>query len=304
MLSSNYEVVIVGAGAAGLSAALTLTRARRRVLVIDSGSYRNRMATHAHGFLTRDGVSPREFLEIGRQEILRYGGEIVSGTVSSLEVQGDTEVSPNLIVKCDDQLIPARALLVATGLTDELPNIPGVSALWGNVVLHCSYCHGAELNPSDDVIVIGGSNVPFILKQARLLCQWVSKVTLVTCGMKLDADTRLDLSNRGIDIIDDYVEKVDTTPLGKCLVKNRSGRILTVAAAFVGPIFKPNDSLLRVAGCDVDSSDWIKVDRHGKTTVAQIWAAGNVVSSPAQMINAAAEGATAAININDTLIGA
>jgi len=297
------EVVIIGAGAAGLSAGLTLARARRRVLIIDSGLPRNRFAEHSHGYLTRDGMSPQQLLESGRGEVESYGGQIVSGTVQSIDVSERTPSIGSLTLTTGSHVVRPRAVLVATGITDILPSIPGVAEGWGRTVHHCSYCHGAQLDPAQEVVVLGGDNKRFVLKQTKLLRHWVSTVSLVTCGMDLTETEWSDLRQRGIDVLEQSVHHVADNEEGGCTVTLDNGDSKGSGAVFVGPIFKPNDLLLRGAGCAVDGDDWIQVDQHGRTSVPGIWAAGNVISSPDQIVNAAAAGATAAININDTLLG-
>lgn len=297
------EVVIIGAGAAGLSAGLTLARARRRVLIIDGGLPRNRFAEHSHGYLTRDGMSPQQLLESGRGEVESYGGQIVSGTVQSIDVSERTPSIGSLTLTTGSHVVRPRAVLVATGITDILPSIPGVAEGWGRTVHHCSYCHGAQLDPAQEVVVLGGDNKRFVLKQAKLLRHWVSTVSLVTCGMDLTETEWSDLRQRGIDVLEQSVHHVADNEEGGCTVTLDNGDSKGSGAVFVGPIFKPNDLLLRGAGCAVDGDDWIQVDQHGRTSVPGIWAAGNVISSPDQIVNAAAAGATAAININDTLLG-
>ena len=296
------EVVIIGAGAAGLSAGLTLARARRRVLIIDGGLPRNRSAEHSHGYLTRDGISPQQLTESGRGEVESYGGKVVSGTVQSIDVSESTPGVGTLTLTTDTQVVRPRSVLVATGITDILPSIPGVAEGWGRTVHHCSYCHGAQLDPAQEVVVLGGDNRRFVLKQTKLLRHWVSTVTLITCGMDLTQVEQDDLRQRGIDVLEQSVHHVTDNEEGGCTVTLDNEDSKGAGAVFVGPIFKPHDQLLRGAGCAVTADDWIQVDQHGRTSVPGIWAAGNVVTSSAQIVNAAAAGATAAININDTLL--
>ena len=139
---TQYDVAIIGGGAAGLSAALVLARARRNVLVIDAGAPRNGPATHMHGYLSRDGMPPAELLAAGRHEVRSYGGEIVDGTVTDLVPDG---TSGFWALLADGRRISARRLMVTTGLSDELPDIPGLRDRWARDVLHCPYCHGHEV---------------------------------------------------------------------------------------------------------------------------------------------------------------
>src|SRR4051812_22172856 len=139
---NDVDVVVVGGGAAGLSAALVLGRARRSVLLIDAGSPRNAPAAHMHGFLSRDGFPPAELLAVARSEVTGYGAQVVTGTVRDVELIGATGFSLSL---SEGQHVTARRLLVASGLRDELPNISGLADRWARDVLHCPYCHGYEV---------------------------------------------------------------------------------------------------------------------------------------------------------------
>ena len=150
---SQYDAVVIGGGAAGLSAALVLSRACREVLVVDAGEPRNAPATHLHGYLSRDGVPPAELLATGMDEVKRYGGDVVAGTVTDLVPDGR---SAFWVLLAGGQRISARRLLVATGMRDELPDIPGLRARWARDVLHCPYCHGHEVRDRQ-LGVVGGT---------------------------------------------------------------------------------------------------------------------------------------------------
>src|SRR4051812_28883861 len=149
---NEYDVAVIGGGAAGLSAALVLTRARRRVVVIDAGQPRNAPAAHLQGFLSRDGMSPADLLARGREEVAGYGGQLVGGTVTAVR-PGDRGFQVTL---ADGSVLEARRLLVTTGLRDALPDIPGVRERWGRDLLHCPYCHGYEVR-DQRLGVLGGS---------------------------------------------------------------------------------------------------------------------------------------------------
>src|SRR3954465_9053055 len=142
MSQSPYDVAVVGGGAAGLSAALVLSRARRRVLVVDAGEPRNAPAAHLHGYLSRDGFPPSRLLACGREEVSRYGDVIVEDRVTELLPRGRGVFG---VVLSGGQRVSARRVLVTTGLRDALPGIPGLRERWARDVLHCPYCHGAEV---------------------------------------------------------------------------------------------------------------------------------------------------------------
>lgn len=296
---TEYDVVIVGGGAAGLSAALVLSRARRTVLVIDSRSPRNAKATHLHGFLTRDGMGTSEFLEIGRREVLGYGAQIERRRVQSISVDPSGVA---FTARCDDGIaVSARSVLVATGLRDELPTVPGVKELWGRSVLHCPYCHGHEVR-DQPIGVLGGDNRPFSIHQASLVRQWSENVVFFPNGIRLDPQERRRLLARGVYIAEGSVQRVDDSEGDGLTVVLDDGRTVQRAALFVGPQFVPQNQLLIEVGAATDESGWIVTDAVGGTSVAGVWAAGNVSSSPAQIVDATSAGSRAAIAINHHLL--
>lgn len=160
----EYDVVVVGGGAAGLSAAMVLARARRRVAVVDGGEPRNAPAEHVHGFLSRDATSPAHLLEAGRGEVVGYGGEVIEGQVRGIKHGREHGFVVRL---ADGRALTTRGVLVTTGLRDELPEVPGVRERWGNDVLHCPYCHGYEVRDAP-IGVLGGHVRELSLHQALL----------------------------------------------------------------------------------------------------------------------------------------
>src|SRR5690348_15863599 len=162
MESESYDVVVVGGGGAGLSAALVLGRARRRVAVIDNGTRRNAPAAHKHDYLSRDGMSPADLLAKGRAEAAAYGVEFVTGSVLSVEAGFSVALG-------DGTALEARQLLIATGAKDEFPAIPGLRERWGKEFLHCPYCHGWEVQ--DQPLGVLGTSSDSV-EHAHLIRQW------------------------------------------------------------------------------------------------------------------------------------
>lgn len=298
MTTTDADVVIVGGGAAGLSAALMLSRSRRSVTVLDAGTPRNRPSEHLHGYLGHDGTSPENLLNTGRTEAASYGASIHTGTVR------DIRASPDLsgqIVTWDRGTIRCKAVVVATGLSDQLPDVPGLAEGWGRWAFHCPYCHGYEIQQSP-VAVIGGGNHAFSLKQAGLLTQLSDEVVFYLNGMQLTAHEGHRLAELGVEVIDTRVHEVSRHIGGRVMLRLDGLQESCFDTVFVGPTFTPNDHLLRASGCDLNGDGTIAVDDSGRTSKSGLWAAGNVVSSPAQLINSAAAGAAAAISINDALV--
>ncbi len=192
-----YDVVVVGGGAAGLSGSLMLGRVRRSVLVVDAGEPRNAPASGVHGFLTRDGTNPRELLEAGRAEVRRYGARVLEGRVTSaFPVEGG-----GFAVELEDgRRVGARRQLVATGLIDELPDVPGVRERWGRDVLHCPYCHGWEVRDQAIGVLARG---PLSVHQALLFRQLSADVTFFSHTMPPPSDEQAErLAARGISVVE------------------------------------------------------------------------------------------------------
>ena len=286
------DVVVVGGGAAGLSAALVLVRARRMVVVVDAGAPRNAPAAHMHGFLSRDGMPPRELLAAGRAEVAGYGGSLIDDTVVGVE--------PGFHVRlAGGSSLGARRVLVATGLRDELPDIPGVRERWGRDLLHCPYCHGYEVR-DQPLGVLGGS--PEAVQHALLVRQWSPDVVLFPHTGTLVPEQREQLQARGIQIADGTVARLVVGNDQLQGVELRDGTVVARTAVFVRPRFVPNADLLTGLGCAVDEYGWVVHDPVGHTTVAGIWVAGNAADPRAQVITAAGQGSAGAIAINADLV--
>jgi len=293
---NHYDVIVIGGGAAGLSAALVLSRARRKVLVVDAGSPRNAPAAHMHGYLSRDGLPPAELLAIGRQEVRSYGGEIVDGTVTDLMKDGHGFTA----LLAGGQRISTRRLLVTTGLVDELPDIPGLRDRWARDVLHCPYCHGHEVRDRR-LGVIGGT--PGAVRYAQIVRQWTDDLVYFTPPNRLTAVERTPLLARHIGIIEGTIDQlvIDTADELRG-VQMRDGCVIPTDALFVPPRFIPNGALLVGLGCDADTDGWVTVDTTGRTSVPGVLAAGNIVDPRAQVITAAGAGSATAIAINAGLV--
>ena len=304
METTTYDAVIVGGGAAGLSAALVLGRARRRVLVVDAGAPRNAPAAHMQGYLSRDGMPPAELLATGRAEIARYGVELVADTVVSLEAaEPEGSVEPSFRVRLGGGgAVVARRLVVTTGVLDEVPDVPGVRERWGRDLLHCPYCHGWEVR--DQPLGVLGS-IAGSVAHALLVRQWSDDVVFFAHSYTLTASERTQLDARGIEVVEGEVARLvvdDDRLTGVALV---DGRIVARSAVFVRPGIVPHpDGLLAGLGCDVDETGFVAVDRTGRTSVAGVWAAGNVADPRAQVITAAGGGSAAAIALNADLVEA
>lgn len=269
MKTPSYDVVVVGGGAAGLSAALVLGRARRRVAVIDAGKPRNAPAAHMQGYLSRDGMAPAELLAVGRAEIAEYGVEVIDASVADVAATG----GPGFTVRLDDGVaLVARRLLVATGVRDRIPDLPGVHERWGRDLLHCPYCHGWEVR--DQPLGVLGSNPGSVL-HAQLVRQWSDDVIYFAHTQEPSAEEAAELEARGIGVVHGEVARLvveDDRLTGLELV---DGRVVHRAAVFVRPTNVPHpDDLLRSLGCALDDAGFAIVDRTGRTSVDGLWGCG------------------------------
>ena len=296
MESASYDVAVIGGGAAGLNAALVLGRARRRVVVIDAGAPRNAPAAQMHGFLSRDGLAPDKLLALGRAEVEGYGVRLIAGSV--IEIVGDSDLRFRVVLRGDRPVV-ARRLLVATGLRDEIPDIPGLRERWARDVLHCPYCHGFEVRDRK-LAVLGGS--PASVRYALIVRQWSAETVYVAPSGSLTAADRLQLAARGVGIAEGAAQRVlveDDRLRGVALDGDRT---VACDALFVPPRFVPNSDLLGGLGCELDEDGWLTAGPDGSTSVAGVWEAGNVADPRAQVITAAGDGSAAAIAINADLV--
>jgi len=289
----SYDVVVIGGGAAGLSAALVLGRARRRVAVIDAGSPRNAPATHMQGYLSRDGMPPAEFLAAARAEVAAYGVEIIPDHVVGIEAGFFVRLAGGTVVT-------ARRLLLATGVSDALPQIPGVRERWGRDLLHCPYCHGWEVR--DQPLGVLGSH-PSAVQHAHLVRQWSDDVAFFAHTLEVSATERAQLNARGVRVIDGEVSRLVVENDHLTGVQLDDGRVTPRAAVFVRPHNVPHDDGLAASlGCQLDDAGFVTVDATGRTSTPGAWAAGNVVDPRAQVITAAGTGSAAAIAMNADLV--
>jgi thioredoxin reductase len=293
-----YEVIVIGGGAAGLSAALVLGRARRRTLVVDAGEPRNAPSAHMQGYLTRDGMSPAEFLAIGREEIARYGVELVRDRVA--------EVTEGFTVTLESgRTLQARRLVVATGLKDELPAVPGVAERFGKDVLHCPYCHGWEVRDQAFGVL---ATTPLSVHQALMVSQWSKDVTFflhtVTEADLSDDDLRR-LAAAGVKVVPGEVAGLRIEDDRLTGVRLADGSVHAREALFVAPRAVPQNGLLAQLGAELNETPfgaYPVVDATGQTTVPGVWAVGNAMGFGEQVINAAAGGYRAGATINGELL--
>ncbi|MFI8569684.1 NAD(P)/FAD-dependent oxidoreductase [Rhodococcus sp. NPDC078407] len=300
---TQADVIIVGGGVAGLSAAVALGRSRRSVVLVDAGDPRNAPAAHSHNYLTRDGESPLELIRLGRDEARHYGANIIEGTAqSATRTESGFEVT-----SADGSVVRGRRLLVTTGLTDVIPDIPGLADRWGRDVLHCPYCHGWEVR--DQAIgIIGGAMSGHQAQMWRQLTENVTVFTYTATEPSPDELTRM--RARGIAIVEEEITRVDVENDAIVGVTLANGRQVRLDALVVGPNFTSRSDILASLGIGTTEmvmndhvlGTYIEADPVGATSVPGVWVAGNVSAPMDTVVAAAAAGVKAGAAINGDLI--
>ncbi len=299
MTTPEADVLIVGAGSAGLSAALMLARSRRSVTVLDGGAPRNAVAAHMHGVLGRDGWSPLALVATGREEVERYGATILEARAVSIAREG-----VHLVVTTSDGVRrPARRVLFAGGLRDELPEIPGLAEHWGSGVAHCPYCDGWEVRDARIGVLASGEAS---LHQVQLVRQLSDSVTYFVEGTEPTERELAELAARGIRVERRRVASVASTDGRLSGLVLDDGSVAAVDAVFVRPRAIPADELLHELGAEStagpDGHAWVTVDATGRTSVPGVWAAGNVIDPAATVSVSAGAGSRAGAAINADLV--
>lgn len=302
----TVDAVVIGGGAAGLNGALMLARSRRSVVVIDSGTPRNAPAKAMHGFIVLDGMPPTKILKRGREQVRQYGGRVVVGEVASAEpavpsADGDLRFT---ITLADGRIITARRVLVATGLRDVLPDVPGLAEHWGDSVVHCPYCHGWEVRDEPLGVLATG---PASIHHALLFRQLTDDLVYFARGTALDENSRERFAARGIRIVDSPVEEV---------VKADDGGVAGVRLADGGFMARRVLAVATRMQARTEGLDGLKLPMEdlpdgmgrrfasgmaGTTEVPGVWVAGNATDLTAQVGASAAAGALAASHINALL---
>lgn len=298
------EVVVIGGGPAGLSAALNLVRARRTVLVIDGNRPRNAATLKARGFLTRDGIPPLELRKLGRDEVESYdGGEVAFAQVESLEIDGaGFRIRATGVRGAANLNVLAQTVVIATGLTETLPAVPSIRAHYGTHLHSCVECDGYE--KADAPLALIGETDD-LAERALLLTQWTSDLIVFTNAVgTVSADDERTLARLGVRIerrpIDDLVgERATLTG-----VRLTDGTIIERVGGFVRPIWTPSLSFAENLDLDRDDDGFLLTDALGRTSVPGIYAAGeSTPPGPQQLIVAAGSGAEVAAAVNRDLIG-
>lgn len=288
-----YDVVVVGGGIAGLTAATVLGRARRRVAVVDAGRPRNAPAGHVHGFPSRDGVGPEDLLRFCRSDLERYDVEMLSGQAARLGGDGTVELA-------DGRSLHGRHVVIASGLEDILPEISGARGRWGRDLLQCPYCHGWEV--ADRPLAVLGSG-PSSVQQALLVRSFSAEVTLIVQeGLQLTTDQTRSLEAMGVALVFGTAQRLLVRDDALAAVELADGSSLDCRALFCEPAAVVDPALADVPGCRLDADGCIETDGSGRTGASRVWAVGNVVDPSSQVVAAAGDAYRLAVALNAELL--
>ena len=301
-MTAPYDVAVIGGGPAGLSAALNLVRARRRVVLIDSNRPRNSATLLSHGYLTRDGISPLELRKLGRDEFLGYEGAEHRQALATNVVPVDGGFEISCAFRGQESSALAGTVLVTTGLSETLPEIAQLRAFYGTYVHSCIECDGYDKR--DQPLALIGEH-PDLVDRALLLSQWTDDLIVFTHGSDVvTSEDEAALAARGITVDRRRVTSIDGDRDGMRGVVLEDGTVVPRAGGFVRPEWSAALDYVSATGADLDGDGLLVVDGHGRTSVPGLYAAGeSTAPGPQQLIVAAGDGARVAAVINRDLIG-
>ncbi len=314
---TTFDVAVIGGGAGGLAASIALARSLRSVIVIDAGQLRNSSSAHAHNLLGHEGIRPQDLVAKGRTEAEEYGVTFIEATVTTVHTRdpdaGPAEEAPQYRFELSTSVgveVAARRIIIATGLSDELPNVPGLADGWGDTVLHCPYCHGYEVR-GQRIGVIGTTAMSY--HQAMLFSQLSDQVSFIRHNAPApDSEQEAMLETLGIEYIDSTVTEAARTESGTVVSLAAGDSVdganaLTFDALAVGAYARANADLFSQLGGEVVAhpsgmGTYIPTQMAGQTDVPGVWAVGNAADVSAMVVASTASGVLAGAHVNADLI--
>ena len=295
----HHDAIIIGGSFAGLSAALYLARARRSVCVVDAGSPRNRFAAHSHGLFGQDGNDPGIMLATARSQVAAYPtAAFIDGKVVGAAGESDAFS----VTLATGEVRESARLVLAFGISDELPAIPGLAERWGKSVLHCPYCHGYEFSGRRlGVLYLA----PRSAEQAMLIAEWGPTTLYLNGDDGVDPASLDRLRKRGIQIEPAPVRALDGEGTGLSSIELADGRTSGVDALYLGPRTRLNSDVARQLGCDLEEGtfgDVIRTDAMRMTTVPGVYAAGDIARASHNVTWACADGVTSGLAAHRSLV--
>ncbi|AUW57773.1 thioredoxin reductase [Sphingobium sp. SCG-1] len=295
----HFDAIVVGGSYAGLSAAIHIARARRAVCVIDSGSPRNRFADASHGFFGQDGAEPLAMIAGAKTQVEAYPGvRMIKGEVTDVSgADGEFEVT-----LAGAETLTGRKLVLAFGIADILPDVPGLAERWGSSVLHCPYCHGYEHGGGKLGVLW---TAPLSAHQAALIADWGATTLYLNGNAVPDTEARAILDGRGVAIESAPILGVQGAGEALSSLQLEDGREVAIDALFLAPRSKLNSPIAERLGCTLDDGPFgpvVRTDAGKLTSVPGVYAAGDIARVPHNASWAAADGVTAGISLHQSLV--
>ena len=297
----RHDALIVGGSFAGLSAAMQLARARRKVCVVDAGAPRNGFAAASHGFFGQDGVPPLKMIADAREKLLAYPTvEFIKASVVEAGADGAAGFTVSL---SNGERRAAGKLLLAFGVQDGLPDVPGLGERWGESVLHCPYCHGYEFSGRQlGVLYHHGAQPP---DHALLIAEWGPTTLFLNGGEAPDAEACARLQARGVTIEPGRIAGLEGEGRSLTGVRIDDGRLLPIEALYVAPRTRPASPLAEQLGCAFDDGPLgkvLRVDAMKMTTVPGVYAAGDLAMMFSNATLASADGLSAGVSMHRSMV--
>ena len=295
----RYDAIVIGGSFAGLSAATYIARARRSVVVVDAGLPRNRFAEHSHGFFAQDGSSPGAMIATARSQLARYP------TVSF--VDGEATIATKTphgfdVTLLTGEVLESVRLVLAFGISDELPFIPGLADRWGASVLHCPYCHGYEFSGQRlGVLYL----TPKSIMQSLLISEWGPTTLFLNGADEPDASALGELAKRRVTVEREPVKALHGDGTGLSSIELADGRTTGLDALYIGPRTRLNSGIARQLGCELEDAPlgpMVRVDAERMTSVPGVYAAGDITRGAHTVTWAAADGVTAGLAVHRSLV--
>ncbi len=294
-----FDCAIIGGGPAGLNAALVLGRARRNTILFDNNNPRNAVTQESHGFITRDGIKPKEFREIAHKDIGKYPSVLYEKKQITLIIKNNRLFE---LMTSENETYQSKTIIISTGLKDNLPSIENIADYYGKSLFNCPYCDGWELRDKPLVVIVDEQVQGFHFIQT--IYNWSKDLVICTNGKPFqNSEQKRLIQNKGLKIMEDKIKNFvgKNGQIEKVVFEN--GESVIRKGGFVLPQLSQSSSFAKQLGCEYNSLGGIAVDSYGRTNIKGVYAAGDAsIIAPAQLIIAAAEGLRAAVGVNRDLI--
>lgn len=292
----SYEVIIVGGSYSGLSAGMALGRSLRKVLIIDAAQPCNQQTPHSHNFITQDGKTPKEIIDLAKQQVLAYK---TIAFYNGRAINAEKTANGFEIITQNNDTFHTDKIIFATGVKDILPNIKGFAECWGISVMHCPYCHGFEVRNEKTGILANGD---IAYHYAQLIGNWTKDLTLFTNGKSTFTQEQMDkIQHHNIPIVEKEIVALnhENGNLKELVFTDNS--TFQLKAIYARPDFEQHSKIPEKLGCEVTEQGLIKVDMFQKTTVENIYACGDNASPLRAVSHAVAAGSIAGMALNNLM---